>query len=62
MTPKQEKFYKKYKQLCKKHGLMIISPGEQVIISEYDASLWYLKDATERDAEWREHWKQKQIK
>ena len=43
-----EEFYKEYRELCKKHNLMVCSDGEEVQISKYEEGLWGLKESTER--------------
>jgi len=44
-----EAFYREYEALCKKHGLMVISEGEEVTIYRYREGLWGLRNSTADD-------------
>ena len=39
-------FLKDYRELCKKHGLMILSDGEEVEVGEYEKDLWGVRRTT----------------
>lgn len=46
LNEEYEDFYEEYEALCKKHGLMVLSDGEQVQIGSRDEKLWGLKEST----------------
>ena len=39
-------FLKEYESLCKKHGLMVLSEGEEVSVGPLDDSLWGIRKTT----------------
>lgn len=46
LPERAKNFLKEYSELCKKHGLMVLSEGEQVQIAPYEEDLWGLEEST----------------
>ena len=46
LPERAQKFLKEYSELCRKHGLMICSDGEQVQIGAVDKDLWGVEEST----------------
>jgi hypothetical protein len=49
-------FFEEYKQLCMKHGLMVLSDGEKVTIGGYDKDLWGIKNSTKEERKHFRRW------
>lgn len=58
MDPKKQAFINEYRELCKKHNLMVLSEGEIVVVAEYEDNLWGLERYTEEEDERRAKWKE----
>ena len=46
MPPEYIAFLLEYESLCKRHGLMVFSEGEQVCVGSYEAGLWRIVEST----------------
>jgi len=46
LNDKAKNFLKEYSELCKKHGLMVVSDFEKVTIGAYEKDLWQIEEST----------------
>ena len=47
LTDRALKFLEEYEALCRKHGLMVLSDGEEVQLGPFHKDLWNVRESTE---------------